>query len=112
MPRSAVLMIALSAMMFAFLFYTIGIASGFFTRKKPLKIWQVVLLWLGLVCDITSTSLMFTLRDTSNFLAILDWHTIVGLLAILLMAINASVATKIYRSKNVEKWHLLRKLIF
>lgn len=89
-----VLIFAIIFIVSAFIFYSIGIWSEKLT--KHLKLWHVVLLWLGLLCDSTGTALMSVLAGKWSF----NLHGITGALAILLMLGNAIWATYVYKTKD------------
>lgn len=87
----------------ALVFYSIGIWGEKIARK--LKLWHVVLLWLGFLCDSTGTALMSVLAGKWSF----NVHGITGALAILLMLANAIWATYVYRSKDEKAQQFFTK---
>lgn len=72
----------------ALVFYTIGVFSEKFSGS--LKAWHLIVFWLGLVCDTTGTSLMGRLAGSE---LTVSFHSITGIIAIVLMAIHAIWAT-------------------
>lgn len=81
----------------ALLFYTIGIWSE--KKQGQLRLWHLIVFWIGLSCDILGTVLMSKL-STDGFK--FNFHGITGLLAIILMLLNALWAT-IILIRNNEK---------
>jgi uncharacterized repeat protein (TIGR03987 family) len=81
------LIISVTAIILALVFYTIGVWSERIAGR--LKPWHAVMFWIGFVFDTTGTTLMAQLAGKMNF----DIHGITGVLAILLMFINAAWAT-------------------
>jgi len=92
MPGASVIIITL-----ALAFYTIGIWSARLTRT--LKWWHVALFWLGLACDTWGTVRMMDLAGGFTF----DVHGLSGVIAILLMLVNAIWATVALVRKD-ERW--------
>ena len=72
----------------ALVFYTVGVFGEKFSGS--LKKWHVVIFWLGFACDTTGTTLMS--RIAAGGLTV-NFHSITGLAAILLMAVHAVWAT-------------------
>lgn len=81
----------------ALIFYTIGVWSE--KKQGELKIWHLLVFYLGLVFDTLGTTLMSKL--VSNGFQ-LDFHGITGSLAIILMLLHTIWAT-IVLIKNHEK---------
>jgi uncharacterized repeat protein (TIGR03987 family) len=81
----------------ALVFYTIGVWAERFARY--LKPWHVAMFWIGLACDTTGTYAMEQLSESTNWFS---FHTITGLLAILLMLGHAIWATWTIRSGTEE----------
>jgi uncharacterized repeat protein (TIGR03987 family) len=61
-----------------------------------LKVWHVIFFWLGLVFDATGTVVMVRMAGGLTF----DIHGVSGVLAILLMLINAVWATAVLVLKD------------
>jgi uncharacterized repeat protein (TIGR03987 family) len=78
----------------ALVFYTVGIWGA--KLGKRLKLWHVILFWLGLVCDTWGTSMMLGMAGGLTF----DVHGLTGVIAILLMAANAIWATVVIVRKD------------
>lgn len=72
----------------ALVFYTFGVWGE--RLQKTLKIWHVVLFWVGFVFDTAGTTLMGRIAEDGFSL---NFHGIAGLLAIVLMAVHAVWAT-------------------
>jgi uncharacterized repeat protein (TIGR03987 family) len=89
----------------ALVFYTIGVWSE--RKQKKLKIWHVIVFWIGLSFDTVGTTLMSTMAKTGFKV---NFHSITGLSAIALMAFHA-VWAAIVIAKNDEtakaKFHTL-----
>lgn len=81
----------------ALVFYTIGVFGEKITGS--LKLWHLVMFWIGLVFDTTGTTLM---GKIANDVLSLNFHSITGLIAIILMAVHAVWAT-ITLKKGDEK---------
>lgn len=83
----------------ALIFYTIGVWGEKFS--KALKLWHLIMFWIGFACDTTGTTLMGKLAH-DVFAA--SFHSITGALAILLMAAHAIWATAVLiRNRENEK---------
>lgn len=100
-----VLAYAITFITAALVFYTIGVWSE--KIQKTLKVWHVVIFWLGLVCDTLGTSLMERLA-TNGFL--FSFHGITGLLAILLMLFHAVWATVVLVKNDAKMKITFHKL--
>lgn len=92
MPRE--LIIPATVMTLAFVFYTTGVWAE--RIQRDLRLWHLVLFWVGLACDGTATSMMSALVRAGEDPGIV--HSITGFSAFWLMAIHAAWAT----------WTLLR----
>ena len=84
-------------LLFAIIFITLALAfysMGVFGEKfsGSLKSWHVVIFWFGFVCDTTGTILM---RRLAGDRLALNFHSLTGLAAIVLMAIHAVWATAV-----------------
>jgi uncharacterized repeat protein (TIGR03987 family) len=73
----------------ALLFYFIGVCSERFQGR--LKVWHNVFFWLGLVCDIWGTGMMFDSVGGMSY----NIHGYSGLLAITLMLVHAIWAPRV-----------------
>jgi uncharacterized repeat protein (TIGR03987 family) len=78
----------------ALVFYSIGVWSEKMSGR--LKVWHVIFFWLGLVFDATGTLVMVRMAGGLTF----DMHGVSGVLAILLMLINAVWATAVLVIKD------------
>lgn len=88
------LIISITCITLALIFYSIGIWSDLLSRR--LKPWHAVMFWFGFIFDTTGTTLMATLAGKLS----LDLHGITGILAILLMLVNAIWATVVLVRKQ------------
>ncbi|WP_055668998.1 HsmA family protein [Desnuesiella massiliensis] len=81
----------------ALVFYTIGVWSE--KKSGELKLWHLIIFWLGLVFDTTGTTLMSKLANDAS---LFSFHGITGLLAIILMLFHAGWATMVLLKNNME----------
>jgi uncharacterized repeat protein (TIGR03987 family) len=79
----------------AFVFYTIGVWSE--KLQKKLKVWHVVIFWLGLVFDTLGTTMMGRIAGD---IFQLNFHGITGALAILLMLFHVLWASFVLIRKD------------
>ena len=82
------LIYASTAITLALVFYSIGVWGE--KLQGQLKVWHLVVFYLGLVCDTTGTMLM---SELAGDVTLLSFHGLSGLLAILLMLFHAVWAT-------------------
>ena len=95
------LIYAIVFMNLALLFYTVGVWGEKLGGK--LKIWHLVLFYIGLACDTTGTLVMESIAKSSTNLASGNYiHGITGVIAIVLMVIHALWATYVLIKKNDE----------
>ena len=97
------LIIAISFIFTACIFYTVGVWSE--RVSKRLKSWHVVVFWLGLICDTIGTGAMGKIAGS---IIQFNFHGLTGLLAILLMLFHAVWATIVIARKNesmILKFH-------
>ena len=92
------LMYAMSSILLALVFYSISVWSE--KIQRSLKKWHLFVFWIGLAFDITGTILMAIL---ANGRFILSFHTLTGLIGIILMFIHAIWATKVLLKDNSEE---------
>ena len=86
---------AIISITFALVFYSIGVWSE--RVQRVLKGWHLVMFWSGFVFDTTGTTLMSRLaRDVFA----LSFHSVTGLIAIVLMLIHAVWATRVLMRNN------------
>ena len=78
----------------ALVFYSVGVWSERIGGR--LKVWHVIFFWLGLLFDATGTLIMVRMAGGLT----LDIHGVSGVLAILLMLINAIWATTVLVLKD------------
>lgn len=97
---SPILIGAIIAITLALIFYTIGVWSEH--RKRELRVSHVVFFWLGLLMDMTGTTLMGELAKHALFTGTLSAHGITGVIAILLMLVHAVWATLVLGLKKEE----------
>jgi uncharacterized repeat protein (TIGR03987 family) len=96
------LIISIIVIISALIFYTIGVWSERFAGW--LKIWHLVLFWIGFVFDTTGTTLMGIMAGKMD----LDIHGITGALAIILMFSHAAWATIVLitrQEKAIRNFH-------
>lgn len=86
---------------FALIFYSLGVWSERIARY--LKPWHVVSFWIGFAFDVAGTSAMHLLAKGS--FDITEPHTLTGQIALWLMLIHATWATRVV-AKNNEKLRL------
>ena len=82
----------------ACLFYTLGVWSE--KISGTLKRWHVSLFWIGLVFDTTGTPLM---GKITNDVISVNFHSITGITAIILMLVHAVWATAVLRRNSAEQ---------
>ncbi|PKM61820.1 MAG: TIGR03987 family protein [Firmicutes bacterium HGW-Firmicutes-4] len=82
------LIYASTAITLALVFYSIGVWGE--KLQGQLKVWHLVVFYLGLMCDTTGTMLM---SELAGDVTLLSFHGLTGLLAILLMLFHAVWAT-------------------
>ncbi|WP_017416866.1 MULTISPECIES: HsmA family protein [Clostridium] len=81
----------------AFLFYTIGVWSE--KKQGSLKKWHLVVFWCGLVFDTLGTTIMSKIAGVGFGI---NFHSITGFFAIVLMLFHAGWATVVLK-KNDDK---------
>ncbi len=91
------LLYAIVTITLALLFYTIGVWGE--KLQGELKMWHLVVFYLGLICDTIGTSFMSKLASDGFQL---NLHGVTGLLAITLMFVHALWATCVLL-KGTEK---------
>jgi uncharacterized repeat protein (TIGR03987 family) len=79
----------------ALLFYTIGVWSE--KKQGELKVWHLVVFWIGLVFDTLGTTLMSKIAGEGFSI---NFHSITGFLAIVLMLFHALWATIVLKNNN------------
>ena len=97
------LLIAILFIFGACIFYTLGVWAE--KIQKRLKIWHVVVFYLGLIFDTIGTGAM---GELAGSLIQLNFHGLTGLLAILLMLFHAVWATVVMVRKDeamILKFH-------
>ncbi len=86
----------------ALILYTIGVWAE--KLQGRLKLWHIILFYLGLICDTLGTHAMSKIAGEWSF----NLHSITGALAIVLMLIHALWATYVLRTKNeiqIKQFH-------
>ena len=91
------LVYAIVSISLALVFYTVGVWSE--KLQGTLKKWHLCLFWIGFVFDTLGTTLMGQL---ANDVLKLNFHSVTGVAAIVLMLIHAVWAT-IVLTKNDQK---------
>jgi len=89
------MIIAISFIFSAMIFYTLGVWAEKLQRK--LKVWHAVVFWLGFLCDTIGTGAMGKLVGS---IIQLNFHGLTGLIAILLMLFHALWATIVLVRKD------------
>ena len=107
---SVELILATSSITLALVFYTIGV----FKERKAgiLRLNHVLFFWIGLVFDVTGTTIMTFMAQSSDAAAAagdFGIHGLTGLLAIVLMLIHASWATITYLHHNKHGQEVFHK---
>lgn len=103
------LMSAIVIISLALCFYTIGVWGE--RIQKNLKFWHIIFFILGIVCDISGTSLMAKFAHMTGDHNTL--HTVTGLSAVILMLIHAVWALWTYfrgsekNRRNFNKFSIL-----
>lgn len=91
----SILLIAIIFIFAACIFYTLGVWAE--KISKRLKIWHVVVFWLGFICDTIGTGAMGKMTGS---LIQFNFHGLTGLTAILLMFFHAIWATMVIAGDN------------
>ena len=93
-------------LLFAIIFITLALISysvGVWSEKiqGKLKVWHLMFFYLGLVFDVTGTSIMGRMAGKIDIIKfILDFHSITGVIAIILMFVHAFWATIVLIKKD------------
>lgn len=90
----------------ALIFYSIGVLSEKYS--KQLKTWHLLFFWLGLIADTLGTDYVMKLVGG----LIYNFHTITGLLGLLLMFIHSIWATYVIVTKNTNRINMFHKFSF
>lgn len=91
------LIYAVVSITLALIFYTVGVWSE--KKQGELKKWHLIIFWIGLVFDTLGTTIMGKIAGSGFGI---NFHSVTGLLAILLMLFHALWATIVLK-KNDEK---------
>jgi uncharacterized repeat protein (TIGR03987 family) len=102
------LVYAIVSITLALVFYTAGVWSEQF--QKVLKGWHLSMFWIGFLFDTTGTTLMAKLaKDALS----LSFHSVTGLIAIILMLVHAVWATRVLvRDNEHEKMNFHHFSVF
>jgi uncharacterized repeat protein (TIGR03987 family) len=93
-------------LLYAIIFITLALISysvGVWSEKiqGKLKVWHLMFFYLGLVFDITGTTIMGGMAGKIDIIKfILDFHSITGVIAIILMFVHAFWATIVLIKKD------------
>lgn len=88
------IMIGVLAIILAFIVYTIATWAAF--RSRTLKTWHLVLLWIGVVLDITATAMMaIQIGGIAH-----DLHTVLALVGMAGMIAAAAAGSWAYGTAN------------
>ncbi|NQX81950.1 MAG: TIGR03987 family protein [Flavobacteriaceae bacterium] len=82
----------------ALVFYTIGVWAE--RLKKQLKAWHLIFFWLGLIADTLGT--VYVKKQVGEVI-IFNFHTITGILGLLLMLVHTVWATYIVIKNNPKQ---------
>ncbi len=104
---STILIVAIIFIFAACIFYTVGVWAE--KIQKRLKVWHVVVFWLGFICDTIGTGAMGKMVGS---LIQFNFHGLTGLTAILLMLFHAIWATVVLAKKNEEQILKFHKFSF
>ncbi len=102
-----ILLIAIIFIFAACIFYTLGVWAE--KISKRLKVWHVVVFWLGFLCDTIGTGAMGKMVGS---LTQFNFHGLTGLTAILLMLFHAIWATMVIAGDNEERKIQFHKFSF
>ncbi len=91
---SPLLIKAIAFITAALVFYTLGVWSE--KKQGTLKVWHVILFYVGLICDTLGTTFMGQIAGGVD----ISIHSITGILAIVLMLIHAIWASVVIILKN------------
>lgn len=101
------LIYAIISINLALIFYSVGVWTEKIQGK--LKAWHLMFFYFGLVCDTTGTLIMENIaRSIGNINSDSYFHSITGVLAIVLMLVHAFWATFVLIKKNdlmIKKFH-------
>lgn len=106
------LIVAIMFITFALLFYSIGVWAE--KAKNTLKKWHVVVFWIGFICDTIGTAAMGQMAK-SNSQSGLDFHSISGAAALVLMFFHAAWATFVIirnDDKTIKSFHKLSIVVW
>lgn len=92
------LIYAIVSITLALVFYTIGVWSE--KLQGTLKGWHLCLFWIGFVFDTIGTTLMGRLAGD---VITLNFHSVTGAAAIILMLIHAIWATVVLKNNNAKQ---------
>jgi uncharacterized repeat protein (TIGR03987 family) len=104
------LIFAIVSITLALAFYSVGVWSE--QAQHTLKGWHLFMFWAGLAFDTTGTTLMGRLSED---VLTLNFHSITGLVAIILMFVHAVWATRVLvqnRKREKEKFHRFSVLVW
>jgi len=92
------LMLAMNFIFCACVLYTIGVWAE--KLQGRLKVWHMVVFWLGLTCDTIGTGAMSKMAGS---LFQFNFHGITGMAAIVLMLFHAAWASIVLYKKDEKK---------
>lgn len=98
------LVYAIVSISLALVFYTVGVWSE--KLQGTLKKWHLCLFWIGFVFDTLGTTLMGRL---ANDVLKLNFHSVTGVTAIVLMLIHAVWATIVLKNNNEKQKNSFHK---
>ena len=90
-----ILIIAITFIFAACIFYTLGVWAEKIVKR--LKLWHVIVFWLGFICDTIGTGAMGKMVGS---IIQFNFHGLTGLIAILLMLFHAIWASIVLARKD------------
>lgn len=93
---STFLVLSITLITFALIFYSVGVWSE--RRARYLKLWHVAAFWIGFAFDVSGTYAMHLL--SKGQFDITEPHTLTGQIALWLMLLHAIWATRVIIKKN------------
>ena len=101
------MIIAIFFIFSACILYSLGVWAEKVSRR--LKVWHVVVFWLGFVCDTIGTGAM---GQMAGSIIQFNFHGLTGLFAILLMLFHSIWATVVLSGKNEDQIIRFHKFSF
>mgnify|MGYP003623283792 CR=1 FL=1 len=99
------LLLAIVTITLALVMYSVGVWGE--TLQGILRLWHVVIFWLGFACDTAGTTLMSLMAEGQG---LLSFHGITGGIAILLMLFHSTWATVVLVRKKETMMRTFHRL--